>query len=185
MTPSTDLRTIPDGCLPIDRSPWRRHPIFGTSYPAVVHSMSSQRTTWCSHWVGTAAWETRRSTDQLRTRPNQTQCMSTVDNGLQRHIVHAQRPRRPIWGVKGSRVQISPARQALGSTQRHRPRHTARWQQPATHTHPRMEIDAWPSSLDTVLRSALPASIRLAADWRNPWKLSSWQRLTLLPNHLE
>jgi hypothetical protein len=41
MIPSTDLRPIPDGCIPIDRSLWIWRPILGTSYPAVVHSVVS------------------------------------------------------------------------------------------------------------------------------------------------
>jgi hypothetical protein len=42
MIPSTDLRPIPDGCIPIDRSLWIWRPILGTSYPAVVHSVRSE-----------------------------------------------------------------------------------------------------------------------------------------------
>jgi hypothetical protein len=40
-----------------------------------------------------------------------TQRTSTVNHGHQRTVVHARQPCRPDLGVKGSRVQISPARQ--------------------------------------------------------------------------
>jgi hypothetical protein len=43
-----------------------------------------------------------------------TQRTSTVNHGHQRDAIHARQPRRPDLGVKGSRVQISPARQVFG-----------------------------------------------------------------------
>jgi hypothetical protein len=49
------------------------------------------------------------TTDHAR----RTQCTPTVNNGHKRQVIHAPQQRMPDLGVKGSRVQISPARPCL------------------------------------------------------------------------
>jgi hypothetical protein len=53
------------------------------------------------------AWaKLRPTTDHAR----RAQCTLPVNDGHQREVVHAPQPSTPDLGVKGSRVQISPAR---------------------------------------------------------------------------